>query len=234
MGAWTPALVVKRRTSPRLQVANAEPKPDSGVRHLHIATARVDDAEALHRRLLTGERAAAAALFDRHAPMVERLLCRILGADSELADLVHEVFVRAFENAHRLRDPDAFPGWLKRVAVCAAMDLLRSRHRRRRWLWFLPPEELPDAEAPGVEDSARDAVRATYRLLDTLPPEDRVAFSLRVLEGMPLADVATASACSLATAKRRVARAQAAFLAAARSDPALQPWVADAEPSEVP
>lgn len=68
------------------------------------------DAVALHQRLLRGERAAAAILFDRHAPMVERLLLRILGSDSELNDLVHEVFVRAFESAHRLRDPDVFAG----------------------------------------------------------------------------------------------------------------------------
>jgi RNA polymerase sigma-70 factor (ECF subfamily) len=181
----------------------------------------------LHQRLLRGERAAAAILFDRHAPMVERLLFRILGTDSELSDLVQEVFVRAFESAHRLRDPDAFVAWLRRLTVCAAMDLLRSRRRRRRWLWFLPPEEIPEVEAPGVDEATREAVKVTYRLLNALPVEERVAFSLRFLDEMPLAAVALACECSLATVKRRIARAEQAFLAAARAQPALAAWVSD-------
>jgi RNA polymerase sigma-70 factor (ECF subfamily) len=149
----------------------------------------------------------------------------MLGTDQELSDLVHEVFVRAFESLHRLRDPQAFAGWLRRLAVCAAMDLLRSRRRRRRWLWFLPPEELPEQEAPGVDEATREALRATYEVLDTLPVEDRVAFSLRVLDGMPLADVAVACECSLATVKRRIARAEEAFFRGARRHPALESWV---------
>lgn len=204
-----------------------EGDPASGVRPVRVVAETTTDAGTLHQRLLRGERAAAAILFDRHAPMVERLLLRILGSDSELDDLVHEVFVRAFESAHRLRDPDAFAGWLRRLAVCAAMDLLRSRRRRRRWLWFLPPDEMPEVEAPGVDESTREAVKATYRLLDALPVEDRVAFTLRVLDGMPLASVALACECSLATAKRRISRAEQAFLTAARAHPALATWVTD-------
>jgi RNA polymerase sigma-70 factor (ECF subfamily) len=133
--------------------------------------------------------------------------------------------MRAFESLHLLRDPGAFAGWLRRLAVCAAMELLRSRRRRRRWLWFLPPEELPEQEAPGVDEATREALRATYEVLDTLPVEERVAFSLRVLDGMPLAEVAVACGCSLATAKRRIARAEQAFYCAARRHPALEGWV---------
>ncbi len=175
------------------------------------------------RRLQRGERAAAALLFDLHSPGIERILLRTLGSDQELDDLLHEVFVRALQSIHRLRDPEALGGWLRRLAVCAAMDLLRSRSRRR-WLRLLPQESLPEPFAPELDDETREAVRITYHLLDRLPVDERVAFSLRVLDGMPLAEVAAACDCSLATVKRRIARAQMAFDQAASMHPALATW----------
>lgn len=162
-------------------------------------------------------------LFDLHSPTVERILLRTLGSDQELDDLLHEVFMRALQSIHRLRDPEALAGWLRRLAVCAAMDLLRSRSRRR-WLRFLPLESLPEPLAPELDDETREAVRITYSLLDRLPVEERVAFSLRVLDEMPLAEVAAACDCSLATAKRRIARAQMAFDRAASTHPGLATW----------
>jgi RNA polymerase sigma-70 factor (ECF subfamily) len=196
--------------------------------HLRLVHARdpgdpslpgVDQAELL-RRLQRGERAAAALLFDLHAPAIERILLRTIGSDQELDDLLHEVFVRALQSIHRLRDPEALEGWLRRLAVCAAMDLLRSRSRRR-WLRLLPIESVPEPLAPELDEETREAVRITYRLLDQLPVEERVAFSLRVLDGMSLAEVAAACDCSLATVKRRIARAQATFDHAASTHPAL-------------
>ena len=54
-------------------------------------------------------------------------------------------------------------------------------------------------------------LHAIYEKLETLPTEERIAFTLRRLERMPLADVATAMALSHATVKRRVAAAGAAL-----------------------
>jgi RNA polymerase sigma-70 factor (ECF subfamily) len=185
--------------------------------------------DALLARLAEGDTSAAGALFDLHGAHVERILFRILGTDSELSDLVHEVFLRALRGIPRLKDPRAFAGWLQRVAVSVAMDLLRAR-RRRRWLFFLPPEALPELVAPHLDHEARDALLAVYAILDQLPPEDRVAFSLRFLEGLDLSAVADACGCSLATAKRRVSRAQTHLFQAARQHPVLAPWAGAREP----
>jgi len=179
---------------------------------------------ALLERLAHGDREAAGALFDRYAPRVERTLFRILGTDGELPDSVHDVFLRAMRHIGELEDPAAFAAWLMRVTVSTAMDKLRAR-KRRRWLFLVAPEELPELSAPRLDHEGREALRAVYRILGQLPPEDRTAFSLRVLDGMELADVAHACDCSLATAKRRIARAREHLETAARTEPALHGWV---------
>lgn len=192
------------------------------------AVSRPDESELL-ARLGTGDMTVVGALFDLHAPRVERILFRILGADAELPDLVHDVFLRTIDHAAKIQESRAFSGWLHRVAVSAAMDLLRSRRRRRRWFFLAAPEELPELPAPALDHEGREALRVVYAILDELSPEDRVAFSLRVLEGMELTATASACDCSLATIKRRVDRARAHLAARAKHHPALSDWVGDSE-----
>ena len=73
----------------------------------------------------------------------------------------------------------------------------------------------------GPQGETHEAVRATYRVLDAFPEDERIAFSLRFISEMQLTEVAAACRVSLATIKRRLARAEKRFVEAARNHPAL-------------
>jgi RNA polymerase sigma-70 factor, ECF subfamily len=171
-----------------------------------------------------GDPGARAALYDRHADHVHRVLYRTLGLDRDLADLHHDVFVRALTSLPRLEDPSALKGWLTMIAVHVARSAI-ARRRRWSWLWFLPAEELPEVDAGAASGEVLDALRATYAALDRLPVDERIAFALRFVDGMELTEVAAACDTSLATIKRRLARAGARFEAEARRRPALEAWL---------
>jgi RNA polymerase sigma-70 factor (ECF subfamily) len=155
---------------------------------------------------------------------VQRLLFRILGPDSELEDTVHDTFVRALESIHRLRDPALLRSWLVGVAVVTAKTRLQTRSRRR-WLTFLPPENLPEAPVPAPKHEVSEALRAMYAVLDRLPPDERVAVVLRVVECLPMLDAAEACRVSLSTFKRRLRRGETKFRELVSVDPALQDWM---------
>lgn len=55
-------------------------------------------------------------------------------------------------------------------------------------------------------------------MLESLPLEERLAWSLRHVEGHALEEVAAACDCSLATAKRRIAAAEANVRARIRAE----------------
>jgi RNA polymerase sigma-70 factor (ECF subfamily) len=175
---------------------------------------------ALHDR----HPSAAAVLFDRFARPVERTLVRILGRDSDVADLLNDVFLRAVQRIDRVVDADALGMWLTRIAVYTAREHIAAR-RRRRWLLFFGSHDLPEREATQASPDMRQAVAHLYRVLDELPVDDRLAFSLRYLEEMDLTEVADACGVSLATAKRRLARAEKRFVAMSRRDPVLSAWL---------
>jgi RNA polymerase sigma-70 factor (ECF subfamily) len=145
-------------------------------------------------------------LFRRYAPYVAAIAHRLLGRDEDVDDTIQEVFVAAVRGVHALRDPAAIRGWLARVTVRVA----RQRLRKRRVRVFLGLDE-PVVYDSVVDHSASAEQRAllarVYSVLDDLPANQRIAWSLRHIEGEPLENVASMSGCSLATAKRRIAAA---------------------------
>ena len=192
----------------------------------------VGDDYALIAGIRRGDADAASALYDQYHTLVERTLVRILGFDSELPDAVQEAFIRALGSTRLLRDPKALPSWMIRIAVCTASDLIRRRRRSRLFHIFSEPEEVLEAASAVMFEAESDiesrrALIAAQALLNVLPLDERMAFSLRRLEGMELKDVAHACGCSLATIKRRLVRAEERFLARAQRQPALKNWLAE-------
>src|SRR5262249_3038250 len=123
-----------------------------------------------------------------------------------------------------LRDPQALVDWLIQISVYTATDLLRRR-RRRRWLLFVGTTPSEEPVAAGSDDGAREAVRATYRVLDRMRPEERTVFALRFIEGMDIDALANAHDCSRSTVKRRLAHAVARFRILARRETILAGWI---------
>jgi RNA polymerase sigma-70 factor (ECF subfamily) len=162
-------------------------------------------------RALAGERWSRDVIYRRHAHYLLAISARLLSSRSEGEEIVQDTFVAAFAQLGRLREPAALRGWLARIAV----NLVRRRLRRDRLLRVLGLDRGSDdatlaaLAAPALRADDRAELALVDRLLRRMPANLRVAWMLRRVEGLPLAEVASACACSLATAKRRVAAVDA-------------------------
>jgi RNA polymerase sigma-70 factor (ECF subfamily) len=188
---------------------------------VHLFLPAITDS-ALVESLRTREPGSAELLFDRYGPYVERLIVRAVGIDPEVPDLIHEVFARALEGIAGLRDASALKGWIGSVAIFTARSRLRERRVRRRWLSAFSSDEVPEAAAVVASPEVRRTLAHAYAVLDALPTDDRIAFALRVIDRMDLGEIAQVTGVSLATVKRRIARAQRLFWKRARRDPMLR------------
>jgi RNA polymerase sigma-70 factor, ECF subfamily len=147
-------------------------------------------------------------LYKRFAPYVATIASRILGREGEVQDVVQDVFAAAMKGLRYQEEPHQVRGWLAKVAVRTSMRKLRAR---RIWGFFDLDEapqydRLADASAGPHE---KQLVGEVYRALDRLPAKDRIAWVLRYVEGQSLEDTAVLCDCSLATVKRRIAKAHA-------------------------
>lgn len=169
-----------------------------------------------------GDEDAKSELFDRYANRMERLVFSLLGPEPEAEDVLHEVFVRAFERIDDIDDPSRLRGWLTGITVLTAREWIRRRVRRR-WLSFV--SDVPEVESHGPDAEVNEATRCTFTVLAELDPDERFVFSLRFLEGLELSDIALACDVSISTAKRRLKDAEKHFVARARRMPALASWI---------
>jgi len=179
---------------------------------------------AIVRAVAVREPSGVAALFDRYHTHVRRVLVHVLGPDTELADLVQEVFLTAMGSIEKLSDPEALRGWLGSIAVFKARACMRQRARARIFQ-FLPTDELPEVEHSPVPWEIDEAVRATYRVLERMPVDERIVFALRFVDGMELGEIAEACELSLSTIKRRLGKAEQRFSRIAGREPSLVEWV---------
>ncbi len=162
-------------------------------------------------RSLGGDRWSRDVLYRRHAHYLLAISTRLLASRSEGEEVVQDAFVAGFGQLGNLRDPTAFRPWLARIAI----NLARRRLRRGRLLRIFGLDRgfddatLAALAAPDMRPDDRTELALVDRLLDSIPTNLRIAWMLRRVEGLPLAEVASLCGCSIATAKRRVAAAEA-------------------------
>jgi RNA polymerase sigma-70 factor (ECF subfamily) len=168
----------------------------------------IDDAE-LVQRLARGDAWAKEALYRKYVHAVFGLALRLSGQRADAEDIVQDTFAEALRDIQQVRDRGALRSWLMSVAV----HQVHRRFRRRRLLRVLG---LDRTDEPAMDALASSDATAEQRLelrllgqvLAALPVNERLAWSLRYVEGCSLDEVARYCDCSLATAKRRITRAQ--------------------------
>ncbi len=166
-----------------------------------------------------GEAWAQEALFRRYSRLVNGLAFRILGADSEVDDLVQDSFVEALRSLSRLDNPAVFSSWLGSIVVRTAGKRLRRRALMNRiGLRRATPLDEDTLISPKATPDVAAELKAIYGVLQGLHHEARVALVLHRIEGMSLPEVAETMGISLSTVKRRIAIAEQALNAYSKGE----------------
>lgn len=136
------------------------------------------------------------ALVEEHSPMVFRLAHRMTGNVSDAEDVVQETFLKAHRSLGGFHERARFGTWIYRIAVNAAIDVIRRRGR------LTAARRISDDDPPVVETIAStnplpdrlamsgQIQRDVAAALSQLSPRERAAFVLRHMEGMPIEGIA--------------------------------------------
>ena len=184
------------------------------------------DLAALLGRVRAQDDDAARALVERLYPLVIRIVRSHLPRRAAEEDLAQDVFVKLFGrlDQYEARPETPFEHWVSRLAVRTCLDALRAERRRPEWRW----SDLSEPEAAWIEFMLADAValpdtdansarEAVERLLEQLPPDDRLVLALLDLEQRPVKDIARLTGWSGTRVKVRAFRARRKLRALAQT-----------------
>ena len=175
--------------------------------------------DELIRRTLAGEESAFAELVRRYQRRVAVIVRSVIGGiDAEdLADTAQEIFLLAFRGLSSFRGDAQFATWLTRIAL---RHCYREAKRQRRRRTLFGPFARRDSEREPAEERIPGDARTDRAMIATerhaavleamaeLPEEFRTVLVLRVVEEMPVEDVAAALGISTGTVKSRLFRAK--------------------------
>jgi RNA polymerase sigma factor (sigma-70 family) len=178
---------------------------------------------ALIALVLQDPQRGAAELFRQFSSTVNQLVLHITGGDAEHDDIVQSVFCTLMDTIQHVREPDKLAAWVRAIAVNAALQQLRKQRFRRLFLARLP--EVTASRSFVQEVEARDLLRRAHRVLERLPPRERVVFILFHVEAQTLGSIAETLGYSVPTAKRRLARANRRFQQLIEHEPELRELV---------
>lgn len=178
------------------------------------ALAEVSD-EALLVAFGNGDREAAAALTLRLTPRVLSFAARMLGGDrAEAEDVAQEAMMRLWKVAPEWRQGEAkVTTWLYRVVKNLCTDRLRKRRSVDIDAIPEPEDEAPRAVETMIE---ADRARALETALGALPERQRVAVTLRHLEGRSNPEIAEVLEVSVEAVESLTARGKRALAALLR------------------
>jgi len=149
---------------------------------------------------INGDLEAFEKLIKKYTTLVYNTVYSVTGNNSEIDDIVQEVFIKVFSSIDGFGRRASFKTWLYRITVNKCYDAMRKMKIRRT----VPIEGIPLSENPGIDNPTDRA----QELLNMLSPENRTIIALKDIEGFSYREISKILKCSTANVKIRLFRAR--------------------------
>ena len=177
---------------------------------------QVTDA-AVVAQVLAGDRDAFRVLVERHSRSLYHLVYRMTGSSADTEEIVQDTLLRAFKGLEKFELRSNFRTWIYRIATNRTLDFLKSKKMSDTQAYRI-------AEDPDLDDSREIQLAATApgpdrmviseqmksrmaQALSLLTPAERVAFTMRHMEGRSIGEISKTLNLKTSAAKNSVFRA---------------------------
>ncbi len=153
--------------------------------------------------------ASTAAVFEQHRATVYRWAARLLGRHNEALDVTQDVGLRWLIQCRR-ELPEQALGWLRKVTLNRAMDVLRKRQKTRAAMEGFPSPAVTEEAASNTAAAAelRERVAAAMRQLS---PMQREVIVDNLCDGLTFEQIGCELGIATPTAKTHYLRGLAAM-----------------------
>jgi RNA polymerase sigma-70 factor (ECF subfamily) len=197
-------------------MAYSLPLPTTPELPLPLSTGASAADTALVAQLQQGSEAAFRTLVARFQDRVYSTAFSLLRSPEEAEDVAQEVFVEVYQTIDRFRGEAALSTWLYRLATSRALQHQRRQSARKRFAFFtsllgfannLLPEP-PDHAHPHALLEGAQQLQQLQQQIGRLPPQQRVAFTLRHEQELSYEEIAAVLGTTVAAVESLLFRAR--------------------------
>ncbi|MEA1948008.1 MAG: sigma-70 family RNA polymerase sigma factor [Thermodesulfobacteriota bacterium] len=174
-------------------------------------------------RARTGDLSASEELVSRYQEKAYAIAYNMCCGDSEEAkEITQEAFLRAFRGLKNFRGKSSFYTWFYRILVTTCLDWRRRQSRWERifsfWRWdhrekaplkerYIEYPEPQEHSNPMTALNSKQLAQEIRKAIQSLPARQRMAFQLKVLDGMRIREIAQIMGAAEGTVKSHLFRA---------------------------
>jgi len=164
-----------------------------------------ENMEILIKGCKKNDRKSQKELYDRFSSAMYGLCIQYASNEEDARDILQEGFIKVFNKIEQVQNPQALPGWIRKVMINTALEKYRSHMALKRI-----DEISPEINAE-VSNSAFENLTAgeLVDLIHGLTPKYRMVFNLYAIEGYTHKEISEMLGISEGTSKSNLSRARA-------------------------
>jgi RNA polymerase sigma-70 factor (ECF subfamily) len=169
---------------------------------------------AVVAQVLAGDRDAFRTLVDAHSRSIFNLAYRMTGNEQDADEVVQETFLRAYKSLDRFEARSKFSTWVYRIAVNRCLDMLEKK--KITGDYTISDDADPEEQTVQVASTdagperqllSREANEKIASAMKLLTPTERIAFTLRHMEGQSIEEISRTLKVKENAAKNTIFRA---------------------------
>ena len=155
-------------------------------------------------KCLQGDIKAQYQLYKQYSKAMYNIALRFLDQKMDAEDILQDSFCTAFRKLDELENPNAFPGWLKRIVINNCISL-----QRKKRIQFESIDEHKLGDDPVLADNLEEEIdpALVHQAIKKLPDGGRTILVLHALEGYKHREIAEMLNVSESTSKTQYSRA---------------------------
>ncbi len=154
------------------------------------------DADFL-QRLKSGDKLAFNKLVTQYKLRVINTCYKFLLSQEDAEDVSQDIFIEVFQSIKSFRGDSKISTWIYRIAVTKSLDELKKRNRKKRISSIGKVLHLDDVanwivggKMPDADLETSDNMKIINKVLDQLPQNQRIAFTLSKIDGFDNQEIA--------------------------------------------
>lgn len=135
-------------------------------------------------------------IYDEHSGLVYNLCLNYLQNTEDAEEVTQDVFVKVFQKQGDFKNQSSLKTWIYRITINQCLDFLKAKKRKKRFGFIVPIYDnntnlsYSEFKHPGILLENKEATENLLKLINELPPNQKTALLLKVIDDLPQKEIA--------------------------------------------